>query len=141
MEATDLEALTRFMEDDFNGNRVVVDCSASQEVADFTERWLRLGIHVVAANKRIGSGSTTQFNECKQLVSSGRAQWYYEPTAPGSGLPVLTTLRDMMQSGDRVYSVSGLFSGPLSYIFAQLRDDVPFSQVVSHHVVRDAVTP
>jgi len=130
VEKADLEALTKFMQDDFNGNRVIIDCSASQHVADFTERWLRSGIHVVAANKRIGSGSAAQFDECKQLVRGGRAQWYYEPTAPGSGLPVLTSLRDMLQSGDRVYSVSGLFSGPLSYVFAALREGVPFSQAV-----------
>lgn len=53
-----------------------------------------------------------------------------QPTAPGSGLPVLTTLRDMVQSGDRVYSVSGSFSGSISYIFSALRDGIPFSKAL-----------
>jgi len=141
VEESDLEAMTKFLSEDYNGNRVVVDCSASQHVADYYERWLRLGVHVVAANKRIGSGSAAKFDECKQLTSSGRAQFFYEPTAPGSGLPVLTTLRDMMQSGDRVYSVSGLFSGSLSYVFYALRQGVAFSQAVREAIDKGLCEP
>jgi len=138
---SDLDDLTSFLEDDYNGNRVLIDCSASQEVADYYQRWLRLGIHVVAANKRMGSWPMETYDECKQLTSSGRAQMLYEPTAPGSGLPVLTTLQTMMQSGDRVYSVSGLFSGSISYIHAKLREGMPFSKALREAVDKGLCEP
>jgi len=129
VEPTDLETLTRFLNDDFNGNRVVIDCSASQEVADYYTRWLAMGVHVVTANKKLGSGDGAEYAECRAL-SKSRAQWYYETTGPGSGLPVLTSLKDMMQSGDRVYRVSGIFSGSVSYILNAMRDGVPMSEAL-----------
>ena len=57
---------------------------------------------------QLGSGEEALYRECKALAKQ-RAQWYYETTGPGSGLPVLTTLKDMTQSGDRVSKVSGVF--------------------------------
>jgi len=131
---TDLEALTRFLNEDFNGNRVVVDCTASQDVADYYARWMRLGINVVTANKLTGSGDGGVYDECRRL-SEARAQWFYETTGPGSGLPVLTTLKDMTQSGDRVYAVQGIFSGTVSYILNELRD----GKKTFSAAVRDAV--
>jgi len=131
---TDLEALTRFLNEDFNGNRVVIDCTASQDVADYYARWLRLGINVVTANKLTGSGDGGVYDECRRL-SEARAQWFYETTGPGSGLPVLTTLKDMTQSGDRVYTVQGIFSGTVSYILNELRD----GKTTFSAAVRDAV--
>ena len=104
-EASDLDELTRFLNDDYNGNRVVIDCSASQDVADYYSRWMALGIHVITANKKAGSGSLQLYDECKAAQRS-KAQWYYETTGPGSGLPVLATLKDMTQSGDTVQAVS-----------------------------------
>ncbi len=86
------------------GNRVIIDCSASQGVSDYYARWMALGIHVITANKKAGSGQLQLYDECK-MAQRARAQWYYETTGPGSGLPVITTLKDMMQSGDRVYQV------------------------------------
>ena len=65
---------------------------------------MALGIHVITANKKAGSGNLLLYDECK-MAQRARAQWYYETTGPGSGLPVITTLKDMMQSGDRVYQV------------------------------------
>ena len=126
---TDLDALTRFLNEDYNGNRVVIDCSASQDVADYYARWLSLGIHVITANKKAGSGASTFYDECKRM-SRSRAQWYYETTGPGSGLPVLTTIKDMMQSGDTVYKVRGIFSGSISYMLNELVNGVPLSAAV-----------
>jgi len=138
---SDLERLTDFLEEDYNGNKVVIDCSASQAVADYYERWLRQGVHVVAANKRMGSWPLDVYDECKVITSEGRAQLLYEVTAPGSGLPVLTTLQTMMQSGDRVHSVSGLFSGSISYILAKLRDGMPFSKALREAVDQGLCEP
>jgi len=141
VQPADLDALSAFLKDDYNGNRVVVDVSASQDVADRYAEWLDAGVHVVAANKRMGSGSGALYNKCKALTRAGRAQWFYEPTAPGSGLPVLTSLRDMIQSGDRVKRVSGSFSGSISYIFDALCSGVPFSEAVRDAAAKGLMEP
>mmetsp|Transcript_19002 Transcript_19002/g.48628 ORF Transcript_19002/g.48628 Transcript_19002/m.48628 type:complete len:985 (+) Transcript_19002:66-3020(+) len=128
-EPTDLDALTRFLNEDYNGNRVVIDCSASQVVADKYASWMASGIHVITANKKAGSGPQEAYDQCK-LMSRARAQWLYETTGPGSGLPVLTTLKDMTQSGDRVHKVRGVFSGSMSYILNEMAEGVPLSSAV-----------
>jgi len=131
VEPTDLGALTAFLEDDFNGNRIIIDCTASQDVADLYPEWLRQGIHICSTNKKAGSGDAQLYNKAKQAALQSSAQWLYETTAPGSGLPVLATLKDMTQSGDVVSSVSGRFSGSASYIFSQLHEGVPLSRALA----------
>jgi aspartokinase/homoserine dehydrogenase 1 len=75
------------------------------------------------------------------LGSKTNAQWLYETTAPGSGLPLLATLKDMKQSGDVVTSVSGRFSGSISFIFSQLRDGVPLSKALAAAVAKGLCEP
>ena len=129
VQASDLDELTAFLNEDYNGNRVVIDCSASQEVAEYYARWMALGIHVITANKKAGSGNLELYNECKQL-SKTRAQWYYETTGPGSGMPVISTLKDMQQSGDTVYTVKGIFSGSVSFILNEVQQGSLFSDAL-----------
>lgn len=124
-ESTDLEELTSFLNDDFNGNRVVIDCSAEQEVADMYPRWLSTGVHVITANKKAGSGPKELYAAVRTAQEG--AQWYYETTGPGSGLPVLTTIKDMVQSGDPVQKVEGIFSGTVSYLINAVAAGTPLS--------------
>jgi len=140
VQPTDLEELTRFLNEDYNGNRVVIDCTASQEVAEYYPRWLALGIHVVTANKKAGSGEAALYDECRRLAKS-RAQWYYETTGPGSGLPVLSTLKDMAQSGDRVTKVSGIFSGTISFLLNAMREGEAFSAALERAVSEGLCEP
>ena len=127
----DLDALTAFLEDDFNGNRIVIDCTASQDVANKYPEWLSRGIHVVTTNKKAGAGPADLYNRAKQAQLSSNTQWLYETTAPGSGLPLLAMLKDMTLSGDVVKRVSGRFSGTISFISSQLQEGVPLSQALA----------
>ena len=65
----------------------------------------------------------------------------YETTAPGSGLPLLATLKDMRQSGDVVRTVSGRFSSSISFIFSQLREGVPLSRALAAAVDKGLCEP
>lgn len=60
-----------------------------QAVADYYARWLESGVHVITANKKVGAGPLERYQECFKQ-SKRNAQWLYETTGPGSGLPVLT---------------------------------------------------
>jgi aspartokinase/homoserine dehydrogenase 1 len=136
----DLDALTSHVIDDYNGNRVVVDCTASQQVADHYPEWLSRGIHVISANKRGGSGDLKLYDDCMRYMRS-RAQWRYETTGPGSGLPVLSSLKDMSQSGDRVYEVKGVFSATNSYMLNEIRAGTKFSEAVQAAVAQGLTEP
>jgi aspartokinase/homoserine dehydrogenase 1 len=107
---------------------VVVDCSASEDVASHYERWLGAGLHVVTPNKRAGSGPLARHRALRAFERRGR-HWLYEATV-GAGLPVIGTLRDLSRTGDRIDRVEGVLSGTLSYVFNVFDGSRPFSEVV-----------
>lgn len=88
------------------GLRVIMDCTPSEEPADLYEKWLAAGINVVTANKKAGSGSLKRYKAITEAARLGQSQFLYEATV-GAGLPVLTTLQDMVRSGDDVHVVEG----------------------------------
>ncbi|MET0656288.1 MAG: bifunctional aspartate kinase/homoserine dehydrogenase I, partial [Pseudoxanthomonas sp.] len=47
------------------------------------------------------------------------------------GLPVISTLRDLVDTGDAVLSVEGIFSGTLAWLFNRFDGSVPFSRLVA----------
>ena len=104
---------------------IVVDCTAADSVAAAHADWLGRGIHVVTANKR---GLAASRARAERILSAARDRGvaYGDEATVGAGLPVLSTLRDLLRSGDDVLRVEGLLSGTLSHVFARLRDSVPF---------------
>jgi bifunctional aspartokinase / homoserine dehydrogenase 1 len=125
----DLEAFAAHVGAPHLPHAAIVDCSASEGVADNYAAWLARGVHVVTPNKRAGAGPVARY---KALRDHGRARgrhWLYEATV-GAGLPVITTLRDMVQTGDRVERIEGVLSGTLSYVFNRFDGTTPFSEVV-----------
>ena len=127
--ATDLQIFGRFVRAEHLPHAVIVDCSASDVVADHYARWLRQGIHVVTPNKRAASGPLTRWEEIKAAARSGRARYFGEATV-GAGLPVITTLSDLMNTGDHVVAVEGVLSGTLSWMFNTLDTDTSFSTLL-----------
>jgi homoserine dehydrogenase len=111
-------------------HRAVIDCTASDFVPRFYPRWLEQGVHVVTPNKRLNSGRYPAYAAVKALQRSHRAHYLYEGTV-GAGLPVIATLKSLLDTGDQIERVEGVFSGTLSYIFNELRPGRPFSEVVS----------
>jgi aspartokinase/homoserine dehydrogenase 1 len=116
---SDLDALATFVES-LPGLRVFVDATASTEVASLYGRLLAHDIAIVTANKIPLAGPMTAF---ETLRRSGRV--YYETTA-GAGLPVVRTVKNLVDTGDHVERIEGVFSGTLSYLFDQLRRGVAF---------------
>lgn len=108
---------------------VIVDASASSAAPELYNNWLGRGFHIIAANKRFFSGDLAQFK--KMQNRTGGPFCLFESTV-GAGLPILSSLSDMIESGDEVEEISGVFSGTLSFIFNTLRTtDATFSQIVA----------
>lgn len=108
---------------------IIVDCSASGDVAAQYPAWLAAGIHVVTPNKRASSGDLGLFDAIAAARRLSGAHYLYEATV-GAGLPVVQTLRELCETGDEVRRVEGILSGTLSYLFNVWDGRQPFSTVL-----------
>ncbi len=126
---TDLDALADHIRPSHLPHAVIIDCSASDAVADRYAGWLGRGIHVITPNKRAGAGPLERYRLIRERAEAKRTRFFYEATV-GAGLPVITTLRDLIQTGDRVTRIEGVLSGTLSYVFNSYTRGKSFSEVV-----------
>ena len=116
--ANDLDELARFIEATA-GPRILVDVTASHEVPKLYERLLTQGVAVVTANKLPLAGPMKEFERLHR-----HPRLYYETTV-GAGLPVVRTLAGLVDTGDTIERIEGVFSGTLSYLFNRIREGIP----------------
>ena len=127
----DLSAFAKALKGSFIPNVCIIDCSASEKVASHYEEWMRQGIHVITPNKRANSGPFDYWARLRELGRKSYTHYFYEATV-GAGLPIISTLQSLRDSGDRIARIEGVFSGTLSYIFNTFRaGGEPFSAVVA----------
>lgn len=135
--------LTRFAEHvraDHLPHTVIIDCSASAEVAERYPGWLGAGIHVVTPNKKASSGDLAFHAKLHEARRSGGAHYLYEATV-GAGLPVIHTLRDLRETGDEIRRIEGILSGTLAYLFNIWDGGESFSSVVREAKARGYTEP
>ncbi len=128
-EPLDLEKFANHVQADFIPHTVIIDCTASADVARHYGRWLKRGIHVVTPNKKANSGSMPYYLELQEAGRAEGTHYLYEATV-GAGLPVIQTLRDLRQTGDDITRIEGIFSGTLAYLFNVFDGSEPFSSIV-----------
>ncbi|HEX6463823.1 MAG TPA: ACT domain-containing protein, partial [Vicinamibacterales bacterium] len=108
---------------------VIVDCTASAAIARHYPEWLAAGIHVVTPNKQAGSADIAFYRTLAEARRAGGSHYLYEATV-GAGLPIIQTMRDLRETGDRIQAIEGVLSGTLSYLFNVWDGEQPFSAVV-----------
>ncbi|KIY65546.1 hypothetical protein CYLTODRAFT_400254 [Cylindrobasidium torrendii FP15055 ss-10] len=131
----DIPALTTHLEGLLpNGKVVVVDNTSSDDIAAFYPRWLAAGINVVTPNKKAFSGELSLYEKIVESSKASGARFLNESTV-GAGLPIISTLKELVITGDEITKIEGVFSGTMSYIFNQYSNGSPegpaFSSVVS----------
>jgi len=110
-------------------NNIFVDCTTSTQIAELYLELLENGINVVAANKKAASGSYDYYKKLKS-ISNGKVKFLYETNA-GAGLPVIETLKGLIESGDEIISIEAVLSGTLSYIFNNFNGAKKFSEIIN----------
>lgn len=108
---------------------VVLDVTASQELAKCYVDIAQQGIHLISANKVAGSADSQYYHQVQDAFAKIGRHWLYNATV-GAGLPINHTVRDLRESGDEIIALSGIFSGTLSWLFQQFDGSVPFSELV-----------
>ncbi|SJL84751.1 bifunctional aspartate kinase/homoserine dehydrogenase II [Vibrio palustris] len=108
---------------------IVLDVTASPEVATQYLAFAQHGMHLISANKVAGSAPSDYYNQVKDAFAKIGRHWFYNATV-GAGLPINHTVRDLRESGDDITALSGIFSGTLSWLFQQYDGSVPFSHLI-----------
>ncbi|HEV8702614.1 MAG TPA: hypothetical protein VGV60_15175 [Candidatus Polarisedimenticolia bacterium] len=112
------------------GPTILVDATAEEGMAGVYCDAFAAGLHVVTCNKKPLAGPLADYRRIDEAARGHRRLWLYEVTV-GAGLPVISTLRDLLDSGDRLESVEGCFSGTLNYLCASLDGGEKFSEVLA----------
>ncbi len=117
------------------GTRIVIDATASEDVAERHAQWLAGGIHVVTACK-LGQGTSLARWRAIQFARARGGTQYGDSATVGAGLPLLRTLRELQAGGDRIHAIAGVLSGSLAWLFNHYDGLRPFSGFV--RAARDA---
>jgi aspartokinase/homoserine dehydrogenase 1 len=110
-------------------NSVFVDCTASDDVPTLYHDFLSNNISVVAANKVAASGDYDNYRLLKETARKRGVKFLFE-TNVGAGLPIINTINDLRNSGDKILKLEAVLSGTLNFIFNTISATVPFSETV-----------
>jgi bifunctional aspartokinase / homoserine dehydrogenase 1 len=108
---------------------LVVDATASDDVAHRYPDLLERSIAVITPNKRANTKDFAFYKRLQRAAHRHQVPYLYETTV-GAGLPIITTLRDLVRSGDRIDRIEGVLSGTMGFIFNRLADGHKFSEAV-----------
>ncbi|WP_321372088.1 bifunctional aspartate kinase/homoserine dehydrogenase I [uncultured Draconibacterium sp.] len=110
-------------------NSVFVDCTANDAVADLYKEILSSNVSIVTANKVAASSEYDNYAELKKIAKKKGVKFLFE-TNVGAGLPIINTLNDLVNSGDKVLKIEAVLSGTLNYIFNTISADIPLSKTI-----------
>ena len=110
-------------------NSVFVDCTASPDIAALYKDLLSHNVSVVAANKIAASSEYDIYAELKRIARQRGVKYLFE-TNVGAGLPVINTINDLINSGDKILKIEAVVSGTLNYIFNRISATTPLSETI-----------
>lgn len=110
-------------------NSVFVDCTASKEVSSLYQEFLEHNISIIAANKIAASSDYESYIKLKNTALTRGVKFRFE-TNVGAGLPIIGTINDLRNSGDKILKIEAVLSGTLNFIFNELSKEVPLSEAV-----------
>jgi aspartokinase/homoserine dehydrogenase 1 len=128
-QAADLQSFINHVNADHLPHAVVIDATASAGLTAHYESWLAQGINIITPNKKSNAGPFPAYRSLRETARKHQRYFLYE-TNVGAGLPIIQTLRGLVETGDEIIKIEGVLSGTLSYIFNSLDGPRSFSEVV-----------
>jgi bifunctional aspartokinase / homoserine dehydrogenase 1 len=110
-------------------NAALVDCTANPSIVDAYPVFIDANLHIITPNKRANALPWKQYSALMEQMTARRKHFFYEANV-GAGLPIMSTLRDLIASGDEILKIEGILSGTLSYLFNTFDGSTPFSALV-----------
>ncbi len=121
-------------------NSIFVDCTSSPSLINQYDYALKASISIVTPNKKANSAEYDRYETLRYLAKTHGAKFIYEANV-GAGLPVLSTIKNLLYSGDRILKIEAILSGTLSFLFNELSSNRPFSAVVRDAMDRGYTEP
>lgn len=128
-ERSDLDNLVEAIGHHNLRNSVFIDCTADEQVGMVYDRLFEKYVSVVTANKIAASSSYNYYGSLKSAAILKGVKFSFE-TNVAAGLPVISTINDLIKSGDRILRLEAVVSGTLNYIFNTMSADIPFSKAI-----------
>src|SRR5690349_5256905 len=125
----DVEAFVNHVHAAHLPHTVLIDATASTELPGRYESWLSRGINIITPNKKCNAGPMAAYRSVRDTARKHQRYFLYE-TNVGAGLPIIHTLRDLIETGDEIVKIEGVLSGTLSYLFNSLDGTRTFSEIV-----------
>ncbi|MDZ7716090.1 MAG: hypothetical protein U5J95_07755 [Balneolaceae bacterium] len=108
---------------------IFVDATGSEEVARLYPKILNAGFSIITPSKLANTFDQSYYDLLRQITAEQGVHFKYETTV-GAGLPIISTLNNLMESGDTITEVSGVVSGTMTYLFNELEKGIPFSEAI-----------
>ncbi len=131
-ESTEKMDIKKFIDNIFHLNlinTVFVDCTSNQSISDAYETILNASISVITPNKKATSGRYEDYKKLKEMAIKKGAKFLYGSNV-GAGLPIISTINELVKSGDKILKIEAILSGTLSYLFNSFTEGKFFSEVV-----------
>jgi aspartokinase/homoserine dehydrogenase 1 len=128
-ESTNWPAIINALTGSTHSDTIFVDATGSEEVARLYPTLFEAGIHIVTPSKLANTFEQSYYDLLRKTATEHNAKFRYETTV-GAGLPVLSTISELLNTGDTITEISGVVSGTMTYLFNQLENDVPFSKAI-----------
>jgi aspartokinase/homoserine dehydrogenase 1 len=129
-EPTTLDSFHKKVKESNHRNSVFIDNTANQQVSEIYEKYLRESISVVTCNKIACASSFDNYKTLKYVSRKYNASFLFE-TNVGAGLPIIDTLKNLINSGDRVHKIQAVLSGSLNFVFNNFDENSTFHDVVA----------
>ncbi len=137
-ERVDLPLFIRKILEQSGDKKVFVDCTASDQTPHYYSQLLSEGVKIVTPNKKAASGPQSFFDQIAGAIACGDLR---HETNVGAGLPVISTIRSLRQTGDEINEIQGVFSGTLSYLFNNYDGSESFATLVTQARERGYTEP
>lgn len=129
-EPATLDSFYKKVKESNHRNSVFIDNTANQQVSEVYEKYLRESISVVTCNKIACASSFDNYKTLKRVSKKYNAAFLFE-TNVGAGLPIIDTLKNLINSGDRVHKIQAVLSGSLNFVFNNFNETSTFHDVVA----------
>lgn len=129
-EPTSLERFYKKVKECNHRNSVFIDNTANQQVSEVYEKYLRESISVVTCNKIACASSFVNYKTLQEVSRKFNASFLFE-TNVGAGLPIIDTLKNLINSGDRIHKIQAVLSGSLNFVFNNYDEDSTFHDIVA----------
>jgi bifunctional aspartokinase / homoserine dehydrogenase 1 len=110
-------------------NVALVDCTSGPSIVDVYPAFIDANLHIITPNKWANALPWRRYATLMATLEARKRHFLFEANV-GAGLPVVSTLRDLIASGDEIVRIEGILSGTLSYLFNTFDGTTPFSALV-----------